>query len=154
MIQQLFEPTGGCYRAELTLWGKGEPRRLEEGGECKMDEMPANDSNCTMCLDYAEGVREKPCYLHSPERAQERHYNTSKAAKSKTNAEIRKLKAEVKQIIGEVKKGARDRNDAIACFQGYRVLRDLIELERRIKETDELAKDINHLRETLNLEHR
>jgi|SRR5215217_4622175 len=118
-----------------------------------MEEFAAKTNNCTTCIAYAEGLR-GPCYLHSPERAEERRINNSKAAKSKSNAELRKLKAEVKELIAEVKEGTRDRNDAIACFQGYRVLRDLLELERRIRETDELAVAINEMRETLEDEHR
>jgi hypothetical protein len=46
-----------------------------------------------------------------------------------------------------VKAGKRNRNDATAIFQGYRVMRDLIELERRVKETDELAADIQAIKE-------
>jgi hypothetical protein len=110
------------------------------------EEYPAINTDCTTCLAYAEGVR-GPCYLHAPERAEERRRNTSKAAKSKGNAELRKLKAEVKTVIDEVKAGKRDRNDATAIFQGYRVMRDLVELERRVKKTDELAAEIAAIKE-------
>jgi len=48
-----------------------------------------------------------------------------------------------------VKSGTRDRNDATAIFQGYRVLKDLIELERRVKETDQLAAELKQLQEEL-----
>jgi len=113
-----------------------------------MKESAANTNNCTTCIAYAEGLR-GPCYLHSPERAEERQINNSKAAKSKTNAELRTLKKEVKEIIAEVKAGTRDRNDATALFQGFRVMRDLLELQRRIRETDELAADIQALKETM-----
>jgi|SRR5215217_927618 len=111
-----------------------------------MQETPGKPNNCTVCIAHAEGLR-SPCYLHSPERAEERRRNTSKAARSKGNAEIRKAKAEIREVIAEVKNGTRDRNDATAIFQGYRVLKDLIELERRIKETDELAADIRELQQ-------
>jgi hypothetical protein len=113
-----------------------------------MHEFPAIAPDCVTCIAHAEGVR-GPCYLHSPERAKERRRNTSKAAKAKGNGELRKLKAEVRDVIAEVKAGTRDRNDATAIFQGYRVLKDFIELERRIKETDELAADIQHMREQI-----
>jgi hypothetical protein len=111
-------------------------------------EMPATSSNCVTCTAHAKGLR-GPCYLHSPERAEERRRNTSRAAKSKGNAELKKLKAEIREVIADVKAGTRDRNDATAIFQGYRVLKDLMELERRIKETDELAREIQELREEL-----
>jgi hypothetical protein len=113
---------------------------------------PATSSNCLTCKAHAEGKR-GPCYLHSPKRAEERRRNTSRAAKSKGNAELKKLKAEIREVIAEIKDGARDRNDATAIFQGYRVLKDLIELERRIKETDELEarlRELEHIYEQRN----
>jgi hypothetical protein len=118
----------------------------EKGGSVQMSDSPDVREDCTTCIAYAEGLR-GPCYLHSPERAEERRRNNSKAAKSKANAELRRLKAEVREIIAEVREGTRDRNDATALFQGYRVMRDLIELERRIKETDELAQELAELKE-------
>ena len=75
-----------------------------------MSDFPDVREDCTTCIAYAEGLR-GPCYLHSPERAEERRRNTSKAAKSKGNAELRKLKQEVRDIIADVKAGKRDRND-------------------------------------------
>jgi hypothetical protein len=56
------------------------------------------------------------------------------------------LKDEVKILISEVKGGVLDLNDAEVMLQGYRTLRDYIELERRVKETDELADEIRELK--------
>jgi len=52
--------------------------------------------------------------------------------------EVAELKAEVKEIMTAVRDGILDRNVAVVAFQGYRVLHNFIELERRVKETDEL----------------
>ena len=52
-------------------------------------------------------------------------------------------------MISEVKAGTLDRNDAAVMIQGYRALKDFVELERRVKETDELAAEIAELREEL-----
>lgn len=38
------------------------------------------------------------------------------------------------------------RNTAAVAFQGYRVLKDIIELERRVRETDELQAEIEDLK--------
>jgi hypothetical protein len=89
------------------------------------------------------------CHAHDPAFAEERHESASKAAQSKGNAELRKLKAEVKELIAEVRRGTRDRNDATAMLQGYRTLRELIELERRVFETDEVAAKLEELKEML-----
>ena len=45
-----------------------------------------------------------------------------------------------------MKAGDQDRNDAAAMFQGYRLLKDLVELDRRVKETDELAAAVEELK--------
>ncbi len=70
----------------------------------------------------------------------------SRAGKSKPTAEVHNLKEEIKTVIAGVKAGDLDRNDAAVMIQGYRALRDFIELERRVKETDDLATEIEELK--------
>src|SRR5829696_4407088 len=117
-----------------------------------MQTLPANTNICLWCNNAATGSH-GGCYHHDPDYEDLRSARASQAAKAKGNAELRTLKAEVKEIIADVKAGNRDRNEATAIFQGYRVLRDLIELERRIKETDELAADIAAIREQVEHEY-
>ena len=90
------------------------------------------------------------CWLHDPSRADQRHRHASKAARSKGNREVADLKDEIKSVIADVKAGDLDRNDAGVMIQGYRVLKDLLSLERQIRETDELAAEIEALKEGLN----
>ena len=89
------------------------------------------------------------CWAHAPENAEQRRRQASRAAKSKGNREVATLKAEIKQVISDVKAKDLDRNDAQAKIAGYRTMRDFIELERRVKETDELAAEIAELKEGL-----
>ncbi|MDP8947382.1 MAG: hypothetical protein M3N09_04680 [Actinomycetota bacterium] len=56
------------------------------------------------------------------------------------------LKDEIKNLIRDVKAGDLDRNDAAVMIQGYRALKDFIALERQVKETDELAAEIEELK--------
>lgn len=70
----------------------------------------------------------------------------SRAARAKGNKEVASLKDEIKIIISEVKGGDLDRNDAAVMIQGYKALKDFIELERRVKETDDLAAEIEELK--------
>jgi hypothetical protein len=86
------------------------------------------------------------CWLHDPARAPERHRHASKAARSKGNKEVSDLKDEIKAVIADVKAGDLDRNDAAVMIQGYRALKDFIALERQVKETDELAAEIEELK--------
>jgi len=84
--------------------------------------------------------------LHDPARAEQRHRHASRAARSKGNKEVALLKEEIKAVIADVKAGSLDRNDAAVMIQGYRALKDFIALERQVKETDELAAEIQDLK--------
>jgi len=86
------------------------------------------------------------CYQHDPANAERRSRSASRAARSKGNREVATLKEEIKSLIMDVKAGELDRNDAGVIIQGYRVLKDLIALERKVKETDELAAEIEALK--------
>jgi hypothetical protein len=56
------------------------------------------------------------------------------------------LKDEIKKVIADVRTGDLDRNDAAVIIQAYRALKDFIALERQVKETDELAAEIEELK--------
>jgi hypothetical protein len=86
------------------------------------------------------------CWLHDPARADQRHRHASRAARSKGNKEVANLKEEIKAVIADVKAGDLDRNDAAIMIQGYRALKDFIALERQVRETDELAAEIQELK--------
>jgi hypothetical protein len=85
------------------------------------------------------------CYQHDAARAGERHRAASKAARSKPNREVRGYKEEVKNLITEVKNGGQDRADAAVMLQGYRVLKDLVELERKVREQDDFEVRLGQL---------
>jgi hypothetical protein len=59
---------------------------------------------------------------------------------------VAQFKDEIRLLISEVKGGVLDRNDAAVMIQGYRALKDFVELERRVKETDELAAEVEELK--------
>ena len=61
--------------------------------------------------------------------------------------EVRDIKAEIRQLIADVKAGELDRNDASVMVRAYRALKDYVELERRVKETDQLAEQVEELME-------
>src|SRR5215212_5524153 len=86
------------------------------------------------------------CWAHAPENAEKRRQIASKAARSKGNKEVATLKEEIKRVITDVRAGELDRNDAAVMIQGYRALKDFIALERQVRETDELAAEIEELK--------
>ena len=49
-------------------------------------------------------------------------------------------------MIADVRGGDLLRSDAAVMIQGYRALKDFIALERQVKETDELAAEIEELK--------
>lgn len=86
------------------------------------------------------------CWAHAPENANRRRRTASRGGKGTANTEVRDLKQEVRDLIAAVKDGDQDRNDAAVMLQGYRVLKDYLELERRVRETDELQAEIEELK--------
>jgi hypothetical protein len=102
-----------------------------DGGRCRVIVAPPNEY----------------CFAHDPTRAGERRRNARRAGKARTGTgEIRELKAELKTLKDDVLAGRVDRNDAAVVVQAYRCLKDFIELERRVKETDELMAEVEELK--------
>ena len=98
------------------------------------------------CQRFAEGPRGY-CWAYDPEHAEQRRKQASRAGRAKPNQEVANLKEELKRLKDDVLQGRVDRNDAAVVVQVYRVLKDFIELERRVKETDQLAEQVEELLE-------
>jgi hypothetical protein len=121
------------------------PRTHRNGGDAQVSTcagIKRDGGRCTLPVQGPSGL----CWLHDPARAGERHRHASKAARSKGNREVADLKAEIKDVIRDVKAGELDRNAAAVMIQGYRALKDFIALERQVKETDVLAAEIEELK--------
>jgi hypothetical protein len=86
------------------------------------------------------------CWMHDPANADRRRRVASRGGRGKANREVADLKEEIKAVIADVKTGNLDRNDASVMIPGYRALKDFIALERQVKETDELAAEIEELK--------
>ena len=97
---------------------------------------------CTLSVHVPNGY----CWAHDPGNRERRRKAASNAGRARPNREVQALKDEVREVIGKVERGALDRNDASAMLQGYRVLKDLVELERRVKTTEELAEQLRELK--------
>ena len=75
------------------------------------------------------------CFNHDPTRAEER----------RRNASIKDLKRRISEVIDAVLEGSQDRGRAAVAIQGLNALRSVLELERKIRETDELEARIASL---------
>jgi len=88
------------------------------------------------------------CFNHDPERAADRKRNASRAGKSAGGREIRDLKRRISEVVDAVLEGSQDRGRAAVAIQGFNALRGVLELERKIRETEELEVRIEELERT------
>jgi hypothetical protein len=85
------------------------------------------------------------CYQHDPARAGERSRNASKAARTKPSREIGDLKKRIGEVVEAVLDGTQDRGRAAVAIQGFNSLRGVLELERKVRELDDLEARIEQL---------
>jgi predicted component of type VI protein secretion system len=69
----------------------------------------------------------------------------SRAARSKPNREIKGLKKQLEDLASDVLAGRVERGDAVVVNQILNTRARLIELERKIKETEELEARLEQL---------
>jgi uncharacterized coiled-coil DUF342 family protein len=110
------------------------------GGRCGF--IKPNGERCRGTATGQHGL----CWAHDPTNAEQRRRTATKGGRGKANREIAALKEEIKALIAHVRTGDLDRNDAAVMIQAYRALKDLMVLERQVKETDELAAEIGELK--------
>jgi hypothetical protein len=85
------------------------------------------------------------CYAHDPGRAAERRRNASRAGRSKPSRDLANVKAQLQSLADEVLAGEQDRSAAAVAGQLLNIKLRAIEVERKVKETDELAERIEAL---------
>ncbi len=88
------------------------------------------------------------CYSHDPARAAERRRNASKAGKGSGSTEIRDLKRQLQELTDDALAGRVERGVAAVCGQLLNVKLRAVELERKVKETDELEERIERLEQS------
>src|ERR671911_180405 len=84
------------------------------------------------------GASHSYCYSHDPKRAAERQRSAARGGRSKASAEIAGLKGQLKKLAADVLSGEVERGAATAVNQIINSQARLLELERKIKETEEL----------------
>jgi hypothetical protein len=91
------------------------------------------------------GAAQEHCYSHDPSRAEERHRNSSKAGSYKPGGELGEVKAKLRQLGDDVLSGAVDRASGSVAAQILGVYLRAVELERKIREQDELEERLEVL---------
>ncbi len=141
------ERCGACGRQTATaiVWADLEER--EPGGGrslmARCGGAKRDGSRCTTIVRPPQTY----CYQHDPARSEERRRNASKAARTKPNGEVRRLKGDLKNLIAGVLSGAVGKGEAAVAIQGHNALTRMIELERKVKEAEELEERIERLEE-------
>jgi hypothetical protein len=95
------------------------------------------------------GASQRYCYAHDPARSEERRRNASRGGKSRTNGEIADLKKQLKELAEGVLAGDVGRSEAAVVNQILNTRARLIELERKIREQEELEARLEALEEVL-----
>ncbi len=91
------------------------------------------------------------CYSHDPARAEERSRNARKAGRTGGNgrpsglSETGEAKRWIRALVSRLLQGTVERDTATAAFMGLNVLARYIELERKIREQDELEERLVEL---------
>lgn len=93
------------------------------------------------------GASQRHCYAHDPARAAERRRNAAKAGRSKSSREVEDLKRQLEDLAQGVLSGRVDRGDAAVVTQVLNARARLVELERKIREREELEARLEALEE-------
>jgi hypothetical protein len=95
------------------------------------------------------GSSQEYCYAHDPSYAEDRKKAASKAArspaKSRSTTEIREIKGRLKDLYAAVLEGRTERAAAAVANQIANTQLRAIELERRVREQEELEERLDEL---------
>jgi septal ring factor EnvC (AmiA/AmiB activator) len=95
------------------------------------------------------GPGQSHCYAHDPDRADERRRNASRGGRMKGAGEISDLKKQLANLAADVLSGKVERGVAAVVNQIINTRARLLEVERKIKETEELEARLEALEAVL-----
>lgn len=90
------------------------------------------------------------CYQHSPETVEERRRNARRGGRAGGNgrggtSELVQVRREIRSVIGGVLSGRIERGTGSVMFMGYNALLRAVEVERKVRELEELEERITYL---------
>jgi hypothetical protein len=100
---------------------------------------------CTVVV----GPVQSHCYQHDPKRAEDRRRNASKAGRSKGSPKLARLDRQLEDLASDALEGKVERGVAAVVNQIINARVRLIEVERKIKEQEELEERLAALEEVL-----
>ena len=93
-----------------------------------------NTERCTLPANGPQGL----CWAHDPANAEKRRRGASRGGKARANRELPSIKARLEDLTEQVLSGELPTGPAAVANQLINTRLRAIELERKIKETDEL----------------
>ncbi len=106
-----------------------------------------NNEPCTLSATDHNGY----CWAHDPAHAAKRKQIAVKGGRSRAGGELVGVKAEIREVIEAVRSEALERSTGAVVFQGFNTLLKALDTERRIREADELAREVEELRELVEM---
>jgi hypothetical protein len=85
------------------------------------------------------------CWNHAPENAQARRARARRGGKARGSSEVAYIKRQLYSVIEEVHAGSLNRSTGSVLFMGFNTLLRACEVERKVKETEELEERIELL---------
>lgn len=107
----------------------------------------SNKANGEQCKGTAVATHGY-CWAHAPENAERRSRQASRAAKAKPNREIKDLKDELSSLTSQVLAGEVETSKVAVANQLINTRLRAVEIERKIKETEELEERLERLEES------
>ena len=102
-----------------------------------------NGEPCTLPSNDARGL----CWAHDPANAERRRRGQSRGGKSKPSRELSGIKTRLSDLADDVLEGRQDKGVAAVASQVLNVYLRAIEVERKIREAEEIEDRISRLEE-------
>ena len=112
-------------------------------GTCKATKR--NGEPCTLPAQGQQGL----CWAHDPANAQKRRRGASRGGRAKANRELPQIKTLLTDLTERVLAGELETGRAVAVNQLLNTRLRTIEVERKIRETEEIEERLTALEEAL-----
>jgi hypothetical protein len=111
-------------------------------GQCSATKR--NGERCTLPANGPQGL----CWAHDPKNAEKRRRGASRGGRGKGRRDLASVKAQLQEMADKVLLGEQDRSAAAVAGQLLNIKLRAIEVERKVKETEELEERIEALERT------
>jgi hypothetical protein len=136
-------PRAGCQGVSQTVVVLAYRGGGSLSGRCTA--ITRSGQRCQKLADGSQGL----CWTHNPSHTEERRRYASKAGRSKPSRDIIAVRAQLQMLADGVLAGSVDRADAGTVGQLLNIVLRSIELDRRLRETEDLEQRLSELEEAL-----